>query len=114
MGHIFTIYRQIYQFYRHFCKIKNSAVYNRICMVFATQTLRSILKSLTGSVFLFFLRWVFIGRVGNIAFTKPLKSAFFVLDIAELCLKYTKLEKKASVNLLSNHFTTLMQNYVQI
>ena len=54
MGHIFTIYRQIYQFYRHFCKIKNSAVYNRICMVFATQTLRSILKSLTGSVFLFF------------------------------------------------------------
>ena len=37
-----------------------------------------------------------------------------MLDIAELCLKYTKLEKKASVNLLSNHFTTLMQSYVQI
>ena len=64
--------------------------------------------------FFIFLRWVFIVRVGNIAFTKPLKSAIFVLDIAELCLKYTKLEKKASVNLLSNHFTTLMQSYVQI
>ena len=83
-------------------------------MVFATQTLRSILKSLTGSVFLFFLRWVFIGRVGNIAFTKPRNCAYFVLDIAQLCLKYTKLEKKENYNLLSNHFTTLMQNYLQI
>ena len=83
-------------------------------MVFATQTLRSILKSLTGSVFFIFLRWVFIGRVGNIAFTKPLKSAYFVLDIAQLCLKYTKLEKKENYNLLRNRFSTLMQNYVQI
>ena len=113
MGHIFTIYRQIYQFYRHFCKIKNSAVYNRICMVFATQTLRSIFKSLSFAFF-HFLRWVFIGRVGNIAFTKPRNCAYFVLDIAQLCLKYTKLEKKENYNLLSNHFTTLMQSYVQI
>ena len=64
--------------------------------------------------FFIFLRWVFIVRVGNIAFTKPRNCAYFVLDIAQLCLKYTKLEKKENYNLLSNHFTTLMQNYVQI
>ena len=54
--------------------------------------------------FFIFLRWVFIGRVGNNAFTKPRNCAYFVLDIAQLCLKYTKLEKKSKGQSIKKSF----------